>query len=94
MPEASAPDKPSAQEPASDDFSALSPSQIRAEITRLESVLQTWQPGNMPTLRTHLEDALAKARRELTSRRSTGKTVDGLRLSTPTNPQGAPPVGW
>ena len=22
------------------------------------------------------------------------RSVDGLRLSTPTNPQGAPPVGW
>ena len=76
MPEAPAPDKPSAQDQPSDDLSGLSPSQLRAEITRLEGVLQAWQPGTMPTLRTHLDDALTKARRELTSRRSTGKTLD------------------
>ena len=67
MPESPAPDKPEAQDTPSDDLSALSPSQLRAEIARLERVLQNWQPGTLAALRARLHEALASAKRELIS---------------------------
>ena len=64
------------QDKCPDDLADLSPSQLRSEIARLEGVLQGWQPSTLPSLRKQLEEALARARRELTSRRSTGRTLD------------------
>ena len=52
------------------------PPQLRADIARLEGVLQGWQTATLPALRKQLEEALAKTKCELASRRSPGHTLD------------------
>ena len=59
-----------------DDLADLNPPQLRAEIARLESVLHGWQQNSLPGLRKQLEETLTTAKRELASRRSTGRTLD------------------
>ena len=76
MPEASGPGLVPNQCQAADDLTDLSPPQLRAEIGRLEAVLHGWQQAAFPALRKQLEEALARAKRELASRRSTGRTLD------------------
>ena len=76
MPEATSPTPGASPTLAVDDLTDLSPPQLRAEIGRLEAVLHGWQQAAFPGLRTQLEEALARAKRELTSRRSTGRTLD------------------
>ena len=66
---------PPASAALSDEPADLTQQQLRAEIARLESMLQGWT-AMLPTLRKQVEESLALARRELSGRKTTGRTLD------------------
>ena len=61
---------------AASELTELNPPQLRAELNRLEGVLQSWSPTSLPSLRKQLEEAQQAVKKELASRRSPGKTLD------------------
>ena len=63
---------PTAFSLAAAELSEFNPHQLRAEISRLEVVLQNWSASSLPSLRKQAEEAQQAVEKELTSRRSPG----------------------
>ena len=68
--------QPSVPPPPTDELAELTQPQLRAEIARLEAMLQGWTGTMLPTLRRQVEESIQMARRELSGRKTTGRTLD------------------
>ena len=76
MPGANPTNQPSVPPPPTDELAELTQPQLRAEIARLEAMLQGWTGTMLPTLRRQVEESIQMARRKLSGRKTTGRTLD------------------